>query len=346
MRTFFHSLVGLLFFTLTATAQTTESAMVGELPGQFDLPSSRAKAVIVLLHGSGSHSRDEDLTSVTEGQQSNLFFQGLSKALVGQGFAVLRYDKRNYVLASAEPQDAQAIEELKRHPGKAFIADARQALETARKRFPDQPVALLGHSEGTWVALQAAKQDGKVSAVGLIGYCGASLETLVQEQVAHRYSEYFRGFDKNEDGHLDRLELPESLAQQLPILDLNGDGALSYDEFQAGNLSNVLLKPIISDGWRQDEASLPTATRLVEEADTPLVFFQGQWDNQTPAYYVQAVDICERQVWKKGNKRFHYFERAGHALDPRESWEDTTYRVTPTEAFERVAKGMEEIFSR
>ena len=346
MRTFFHSFVGLLFFTLTVTAQTTEPAMVGELPGQFDLPAGKPKAVVVLLHGSGSHTRDEDLSAVTEGGKSNLFFQELSRAFVAEGIAVLRYDKRNHVLTSADPQDKEAIERLTRHPGQAFIADAMTAVEQAHQRFPSLPVALVGHSEGTWVALQAAKQDQKVSAVGMIGYCGASLETLVQEQVAHRYVEYFRGFDKNGDGQLDRLELPANLAQQLPVLDLDGDGTLSYDEFQAGNLSNVLLKPIISDGWRLDEASLPTASRLVQEADIPLVFFQGEWDNQTPAYYVKAVEIAERQVWKKGNKSFHYFERAGHALDPRRFWDDVVYSVTPEESFARVAKTMAETLSR
>ncbi len=123
-------------------------------------------------------------------------------------------------------------------------------------------MALIGHSEGTWVALQAAKQNDEVSAIGLIGYCGASLETLAQEQIAHRFSEYFRSFDNDGNGLLDHLEMPESLAQQLRVLDLNDDGSLSYDEFQAGNLSNVLASRL----RRRSEA----------EAASPILESQGQ----------------------------------------------------------------------
>lgn len=323
-------------------AVPVEPAEVGDLPGQFDLPEGSPKAVVILVHGSGTHSRDEDLTAVTEGGVRNLFFADLSSALTGQGLAVLRYDKRNYALTQAEPRDEEALQRLKQHPGQTYIADARTALESARRRFPGIPVALLGHSEGTWVALQAAAQDGEVSAVGLISFSGAALETLVQEQVAHRYRDYFDGFDVDRDGKLEASEQPDSLAKQLPVIDLDQDQAISYSEFQAGNYSNVVLTPIISDGWRSDEGTLPTATRLVTESADQLLFFQGLWDNQTPAYYTQALEICERQVWKKGNKSFHYFERAGHALDPRKSWGDVTYRPTPPETLERVAKAMAE----
>lgn len=323
-------------------AISTEPTEVGDLPGQFDLPEGSPKAVIVLLHGSGAHSRDEDLTAVTEGGVPNLFFADLSSALTDQGLAVLRYDKRNYALTRAEPRDEEALQKLKQHPCQTYIADARAALESARRRFPGLPVALLGHSEGTWVALQAASQDGEVSAVGLISFSGAALETLVQEQVAHRYRDDFDGWDANRDGRLEASEQPDSLAQQLAVLDADQDQAISYSEFQAGNCSNIVLTPIISDGWRSDEGALPTATRLVTESSDQLLFFQGLWDNQTPAYYTQALEICERQAWKKGNKSFHYFERAGHALDPRKSWGDTTYRPTPPETLERVARAMAE----
>ncbi len=51
MRTFSQPLLGLLFFTLTATAQTTEPVMVGNLPGQFDLPADKPKAVVILPVG-------------------------------------------------------------------------------------------------------------------------------------------------------------------------------------------------------------------------------------------------------------------------------------------------------
>ena len=263
------------------------------LPGQLDIPAG-ARGVVVLLHGSGAHSRDEELAEVTEAKKPNPFFADLSEALQAQGLAVLRYDKRNYALRQ-NPSDA-VVKSLVEHPGQAFLADACSAVAVARQKCPGLPVFLVGHSEGTWVALQAARQDGHIQGLGLIGTTGNSLETLVNEQTVYRPLDYFNRLDKNHDLMLGSAELNDVLKPQMPLLDLDGDGNLSRSEFQAGNLSNILLKPLISDAWRRDEAGLPTPTRLIQEADLPLVFLQGEWDNQTPAYVVQSVEICESRV--------------------------------------------------
>lgn len=321
-----------------------------QLPGVFDLPAGPARGVLVLLHGSGAHSRDEDLGEVTEGKVPNPFFRSLGGALVGRGFAVLRYDKRNFVVRHALPGalSRQGVEELTTDPAGTYVADARAALAVARARFPGLPVFLLGHSEGTWVALQAAREDGAVPGVALLGYSGASLEALVVEQLACRPLEHFRALDANGDGVLDASELaaPEAaaLARQLPVLDLDGQGTLSVSEFQAGNLANLLLKPLVPDSWRKGEGARPSSADLVRHADFRLLFLQGEWDNQTPACYARAVEIAERSFWKKGNKRFRYFPRAGHALDPRRSWDDLVYRPTPPETLDAAAAEVEDFF--
>lgn len=304
------------------------------LPGQLDAPAG-ARGVVVLLHGSGAHSRDEELSEVTGGKKPNPFFADLSEALQAQGLAVLRYDKRNYALRQ-NPNEA-LFQGLLEHPGQAFVADACSALAVARQKCPGLPVFLVGHSEGTWVALQAARQDGHIQGLGLIGTSGNSLETLVNDQTAYRPLDYFNRLDKNRDLMLQPVELNDTLRPQMPLLDLDHDGCLSRSEFQAGNLSNILLKPLISDAWRRDEAGLPTPTRLIQEADYRLVFLQGEWDNQTPAYVVQSLDICESRVWHKGNKKFVYFPGCGHALDPRDSFDDLVFRRPAKATFERAA---------
>ena len=56
------------------------------------------------------------------------------------------------------------------------------------------------------------------------------------------------------------------------------------------------------------------------------------------------MEIAERSFWKKGNKCFRYFPQAGHALDPRTSWDDLVYRPTPAETLDAAAREVEEFF--
>lgn len=304
------------------------------LPGRLDVPTG-ARGVVVLLHGSGANGMDEELQEVTKDKVPNPFFADLSAALQAQGLAVLRYDKRNYALR--QNKSDSALKSLLEHPGLAFIQDALSAVAVARQKCPGLPVFLVGHSEGTWVAQQAARQDGNIQGLGLIGTTGNCLETLVLEQTAYRTLDYFNDLDKNHNLQLEPKELNDTLKPQMILLDLDHDGNLSRSEFQAGNLSNLVIKPLINDAWRRDEASLPRPLQLVQEASCPLVFLQGDWDNQTPAYVVKALDICESQVWKKGNKRFVYFPRCGHALDTRDRYDDILFRRPGKATFDRAA---------
>jgi pimeloyl-ACP methyl ester carboxylesterase len=304
------------------------------LPARLDVPD-KARGVVVLIHGSGAHSMDEELSEVTQAKQPNPFFADLSQALQSKGLAVLRYDKRNYALRQSKSETAQQA--LLEHPALTFLADAACAVQVARQKCPGLPVFLVGHSEGTWMALQLAHQDGQIAGLGLIGTMGNPLESLVLEQVAYRPLDYFYDLDKNRNFQLEPDELDARLAPQMALIDQDQDGHLSRSEFQAGNWSNLLLKPLINDAWRRDEASLPSLSQVIGEAKIPMVFLQGDWDNQTPAYFVKAVEICEKAAWKKGNKSFLYFPRCGHALDPRDRYDDTVFRRPPAATFERAA---------
>ena len=87
----------------------------------------------------------------------------------------------------------------------------------------------------------------------------------------------------------------------------------------------------------EDEASLPSSAQLVRDFSLPIVFLQGDFDNQTPAYFMKALELVETHVWKKGNKRFVYFPRCGHALDPRDRYDDIVYRRPERATLEKAA---------
>lgn len=328
------------------------------LPAVVEQPTGTAIGVVVLIHGSGSHSKDEDLGPAAKDKTPHPFFKNLSAALVNQGFAVLRYDKRNYALAESKKLGQwsdfhqKSVEDLVAKPYSAFVHDAVSAVAAARLTFPNQPVYLLGHSEGTWVALQVAKLDGNIAGVAHIGYSGPSIDTLTFEQTVYRPLSVFRRLDKNADGSLDSKELQAggmegaSLAMQLSILDLDKDSQISESEFKAGNLSNMLVHPYFSTNILADAASYPTSNSLVAEANYKIAFFQGEWDNQTPSYNVKALEIAENAAWKRGNKLFRYYPKVGHALDPRQDYYDVWFTVCPKETLDDVASQMKVFFSR
>lgn len=320
------------------------------LPGQIDRPDSGPRGVVVLVHGSGAHSREEELAAVTEGKQANPFFGQLSQALVAEGWAVLRYDKRNYACAQAGEVAARARAQLLEDPAEALIEDARSALKVARHSLPGIPLVLLGHSEGTWVALQAAEREQGLTGVACIAYSGSPLDTLIHEQYVYRPLSQFFEVDQNKDGYVDGTEvqsdrpMARALQAQFANLDLDRDGRLSLSEMMGANVSNLYLKPIPIASWRKREAQLPQLYELVQKAETRLAFFQGEWDNQTPAYYVRGLELCENLVWKKGNKLFRYYERCGHALDPRTSWDDITYRRPEPQVLQDLARKFSHFF--
>ncbi len=348
-----------LWADLPEPRQTQVTAFDGLiLPAICDLPPGSPERVIVLLHGSGSHSRDQDLGVVTKDQKPNPLFLRLGQELARQGFATLRFDKRAWVLSQRLSEDPEftktaVFRDSVADPYGVLLKDAQSAVSTARREFPGLPVYLLGHSEGSYFALQVAHDDPDIAGVGLIGFYFTTIPVQLMEQYVHRSRGFFEGLDQDRNGVLSSEELHSDkplasvLRAQLEVFDLDGDGEISLSEFYAGQASNLLVLPeLFPASYLIAELQHPSTRSVLEKLEIPLIFFSGEWDNQTPAYHTRAVEIAERQTWKKNNKAFHYFPRAGHALDKRESYEDITYTVTPEEAIQQVVKSLNDTFRR
>jgi dienelactone hydrolase len=115
-------------------------------------PSAPTRAVALVLHG----GRARGMRRVRGRQLAVLRMRPFSSALYGAGsprglaVAALRYAVRGWNGAAQSP-----------------VADVRWALHRIRRRFPDAPVALVGHSMGGRAALYAADEDGVRAVVGL-----------------------------------------------------------------------------------------------------------------------------------------------------------------------------------
>jgi pimeloyl-ACP methyl ester carboxylesterase len=313
------------------------------LDGKIQLPGSltdlTVKRVVILLHGSGPQSMDSDLTSVTKDGKQNLFFADLSEALSGAGFAVLRYNKRSYQLNRAAREDRSIIEtdgyrRFLNNPLEYFVTDAEAAVHAAEVRFPDADIYMLGHSQGTFVALQVANRLPQIKGVALIGYYASSMETLLFEQIVYRPLPLFEELDANGDDVLDGPEL---------AIDLDSNGKLEKVEFQAGNLSNLVARDLLM-GVGKAEAAFPRTADILAAATFKVAFFQGMWDNQTPAYNAKAVELVNRNIWKKDHFSFTYFPNLGHALDARTSYGDLTFDTIDPAALEALVTKLAQVF--
>ena len=335
---------------------TTSDGFVldGKVQTSAALTDISPKRVIILLHGSGPQSMDSDLTSVTKGQKKNLFFAEIGESLSKEGFVVIRYNKRSYQLNVAARADRSIIDSdgyksFLADPLRYFVSDAVDVVTFAEAQFPDAEIYLLGHSQGTFVALQVADQLPQIKGVALIGYYASSTETILFEQTIYRPLPLFEALDLNDDDVIDGPELAvddpvaSSLTAQMAIIDLDSNGKLEKMEFQAGNLSNLIARDFLG-GLRTGESSFPRTPDILATASFKVAFFQGLLDNQTPAYNTKAIELVARNVWKNDSISFSYFPGLGHGLDARLNYDDLQYDTIDPAAKAKLASELALLF--
>lgn len=124
------------------------------LAGTLTLPrGTEPMGVILLLSGSGPQDRDESIAGHRP-------FLVLADHLTRAGFAVLRWDDRG-VGASGGDYLAASAEDL--------VADAGRAMNFVTRETAASKIALVGHSQGTFIATRvAARWPGRVDALVLL----------------------------------------------------------------------------------------------------------------------------------------------------------------------------------
>lgn len=298
---------------------------------------------------------DQDLSPITKNQKPNLFFKELSDSLTDSGFHVFRYNKRNFQLQSQIQKDPNVAkgpfaQAYRGNPMRFLVSDVLDAVHYCQDLHPQANIHLIGHSEGVYVALQAAHQEKAIKGVGLIGFSIYNTDMLVFEQTVYRPLGDFHLLDSDQNQRLDQTELSKespmaaALSKSLKQLDHNGDGQLSMPEYMAAHFSNLLVIDQFSY-TRQQEAQYPRIAEILKEASFKVAIFQGLLDNQTPAYHAMAMEMLLKQTGKIQNKRFHYFPDLGHALDKRKNYYDLTYDTIASSAKVKLVEVLDSFFS-
>ena len=104
---------------------------------------------MVLLHPSGDGSRGQFL------------FEDLAARLPRLGITVVRYDRRQKVVAGDVPYRHQ-------------LDDAQRAVGWLREQLGPVPVGLWGFSQGAWIAMLAAADDPEIAFLVLVGASAVS----------------------------------------------------------------------------------------------------------------------------------------------------------------------------
>ena len=101
-------------------------------------PAESSRATVLILHGYGEHSGR---------------YEHVLEALVESGVSGLAIDYRGYGLAEGRRGCLRRFDE--------YLADALRGLKLAKhKKGADEPLFLLGHSQGGLLALRVAMEEG------------------------------------------------------------------------------------------------------------------------------------------------------------------------------------------
>jgi len=160
------------------TPYTVHSAAL-ELGGTLTMPRNATGRVPVVVIIAGSGPTDRNGNSLMGGIRPNSYAQ-LAWQLAGKGIASLRYDKR------AMP-GMKGTFDMTRMTLDDFAADARAAAESLAHDARFSRVILLGHSEGSSLALIAGRAGPPVSAVISVSGLGRPFGVVLREQLARQY---------------------------------------------------------------------------------------------------------------------------------------------------------------
>jgi pimeloyl-ACP methyl ester carboxylesterase len=295
---------------LAAAAPAQERLHIGKFqsraiwtPGK----TGAAKApVVILVPGSGAHGPEEMMTagSTLDGKEHSLFAE-MAQPLNEAGVHTLQLGKPGVEFFSSwDPAkrfyDLPMVQNSTWQDYLDNVAEAIRYL-AQRPEVDPQQIWILGHSEGTQVAIDVAGLHPEVHGLLLLGFSGSSIGSILDWQLYRRpIDEFIRpDVDKDHDGFVSRAE-----AASWPDLQYKwkpGQDKASYAELEGDLRADPQLQavvtqaksvPLYSNGIF-DRAPMYEAAASLKQ---PLILFTGTLDVQTPPREAQSLkDACDKK---------------------------------------------------
>ena len=237
---------------------------------------------VILLTGSGAADRDGTAAGVpTLGQ--------LAGALADAGFLAVRYDKRGYGQSGGRAESATLSD---------YADDARSVFNWLRNRKDVDPerIAVIGHSEGAWVALLAASRERRVAGVVAIAAPGTTGAELVLEQQRYMLDQS-KATDRDEK---------IKLQQQINAAVTSGRGWEGVPE----NVRKQADTP-----WFQSFLTYDPA-RVIRNVRQPLLLVHGALDQQVPVAHVDRLADLARKEGRSRSVEVVTVRGVNHLLVP------------------------------
>jgi hypothetical protein len=237
--------------------EVTISGPQGTLAGTLVDPGKDPPAILI-IPGSGPTDRDGNNPLGVKGG----VYRQLAEALAAKGVATLRIDKRGMFGSKAAIPDANDVTIA------AYAADAHAWVDMLRAKTGRKCVWLLGHSEGSLVALKAAQDSGGICGIILVAGAGRPYGEVIRAQLranpanAPLLAAGEAAVDQLEAGkRVDSATLPAPLQ---PLFRDNGQGflieAFSYDP--AKLVGAIKLPVLILQGDKDLQVAVTDAELL------------------------------------------------------------------------------------
>lgn len=216
-------------------------------------PASKATTkspAVILIGGSGPSDRDETAFGIP-------IFGQLANVLADAGYLVVRYDKRGVGQSGGRTEVARLND---------FAEDARAVIKaiSERKDVDRKRIAVVGHSEGGWIAMLAAAKNDRVSALGLISTVAVSGRDLNLYQVTH-------GVERSGRPEAER-QATIDLQKQIQQAVVAGAG---WEKLPEG-VRRQADTPYFHSFLTHDPA------KIMKDVRQPLLIVQGERDTQVP----------------------------------------------------------------
>ncbi len=138
--------------------------------GTLTIPKTKGKyPAIVMITGSGSHNRDEEILGFK-------IFRVIADHFTRKGIAVLRYDDRGVGGSTGKSKMQYTTDDLS-----GDVLEAIKYLKTRNDINPEQ-IGLCGHSEGGIIAPLAASKSGDIAFIVLMAGTGVKGIDILKEQ--------------------------------------------------------------------------------------------------------------------------------------------------------------------
>ena len=239
---------------------------------------------VILLAGAGINDRDGTSHGVaTLGQ--------LAGAIAKAGYLVVRYDKRGFGQSGGRSESSTLADQAE---------DVRSVVKWLgeRKDVDQKRIAVVGHSEGAWVAMLAGARERKIAAVVSLAGAGTTGAELILDQQQ-------KALEQSTLSPQDRASRV-ALQKQIHAAVLSGKGW----EGVPANVRREADTP-----WMQSVLTFDPAKTL-EDVRQPLLFVHGAIDHEVDPANAEKLAEMARKGSKSKSVELVVVRGVNHLLTP------------------------------